>query len=175
MRNYYSAYQDNGFSRLYEPMRRVMEELGTAMWHFAQIKEMTWYSWGLQGITGSLHWLEHVYPDYIDKFKGLLAELGLPLVYPPIKQFTGAVDTIPQAFRESISIIDRVNDALSEFVEAADSEAWEPLAREAETIQMENFRPRAWLTQALTMSEQGASAASLDSWMMKTLKAPQKG
>ena len=54
-------------------------------------------------------------------------------------------------------------------------EALEPLARRAENIQMENFAPRAWLTQALTMSEQGGSASSLDSWLKDTLDAAQKG
>lgn len=172
MKDYYGAYKNELYSPLYEPMRGVMRGMGKAMWHFAQLKEMTWYQWGYAGITGFIHHLEHVYPEYIDRFKGLMAQLGLPISYPPIEEFRGAGKDLEDIFRTCIGLIDEVNMALSRFVEAADNLYFEPLARQAENIQMANFEARAILTQALTMSEQGNSASSLDSWLKGTLDAP---
>ncbi|PWM20098.1 MAG: hypothetical protein DBX49_01210 [Clostridia bacterium] len=174
MRDYYGAYQEERYSSLYAPMRGVMSAMGKAMWHFAQLKEMTWYQWGYAGITGFIHHMEHVYPEYIDQFKGLMAQLGLPIAYPPIEEFRETEAELGQIFRMSIRLVDEVNMALSRFIEAADSSDYEPLARQAETIQMANFAPRAILTQALAMSEQGNSAASLDAWLKGTLDAPQQ-
>ena len=174
MRDYYSAYKEDRFSGLYEPMRGAMSAMGKAMWHFAQLKEMTWYQWGYAGITGFLHHMEHVYPDYIDEFKGLLAQLGLPIAYPPIAEFRDSQLDLDAIFETAIRLVDEVNEALSRFVEEADTAGFEPLARKAENIQMMNFEPRAILTQALTMAEQGNSPSSLDSWLKETLDAPQK-
>lgn len=175
MKTYTNAYSDPHCTALEEPMRNVMSRMGKAMWHFAQLKEITWYQWGYAGITGAIHYLEHVYGGYIDSFKELLAQMGLPLAYPGIPELREPFDSLAGIFARCIGLIDEVNDALSAFVEAADREALEPLARRAENIQMENFAPRAWLTQALTMSEQGGSASSLDSWLKDTLDAAQKG
>ena len=174
MTNYKNAYADRRYEALEQPMRSVMSRMGKAMWHFAQLKEITWYQWGYAGITGAIHHLEHVYGGYIDSFKALLAQMGLPLAYPAIPEMEESFGSLTAIFYHCIGLIDEVNDALSAFVEAADREALEPLARRAENIQMENFAPRAWLTQALTMSEQGGSASSLDSWLNDTLDAPQK-
>lgn len=174
MRDYYGAYQADGASALYEPMRGVMSAMGKAMWHFAQLKEMTWYQWGYAGITGFLHHMEHVYPEYIDAFKGLMAQLGLPIAYPAIEEFREPEPELGSVFQAGIRLVDEVNRALSRFVEAADSFDFEPLARQAENIQTANFAPRAILTQALTMSGQGNSASSLDSWLKGTLDAPQQ-
>ena len=174
MRDYYEAYKDNRYSALYEPMRRVMGAMGKAMWMFAAIKEITWYQWGMEGLTAFLHHLEHVYPEYIDEFKALLAQLGLPLVSPPLPELTEAVPNAQRALELSLDLVDEVNEALSGFIEVTDTMRYEPLARKAENIQMANFEPRAILTQALTMAEQGASEASYDSWIKNTLKAPQK-
>lgn len=174
MKKYNAAYGDSRYAPLYTPMRAVVEAMGTAMWHFAQIKEITWYGWGYEGITEGIHRLEHVYGEYIDDFKKLLAQVGMPLSYPEILEFRKNPQNLEEIFDLCMGLIDRVNDALSEFVETADCCGLEPLARQAENIQMENFRPRAWLCQARTMAENGSSAASIDSWVRRTLNEAQQ-
>lgn len=175
MKNFKDAYADEIFYGLQGPVSNVVGAMGKAMWTFAQIKEITWYQWGYAGITGAIHWLEHICGDYIDEFKDTLAQIGRPLIYPAIPAFTGEIRSLPEAFDYCIGEIDRVNKALSDFIEAADTERYEPLARKAENIQMRNFAPRAWLTQAAVMSYEPNSASSVDSWLKNTLDAPQKG
>ena len=174
MRDYYRAYDGERNSPLYEPMRDVVAEMGKAMWSFAQIKEMTWYGWGYAGITAAIHYLEHTMPEYIDQFKGLMAQLGLPIAYPPIPELKAQYGDLKQVFDACMEIIDSVNEALSRFIEVADTSRFEPLARKAENIQMLNYEPRAWLTHARAMAENDVSASSIDSWLAHTLEAPQK-
>lgn len=163
------------YGELYEPMRKAMSAMGKAMWHFAQIKEITWAQWGFEGITRAIHYLEHQQPEYIDSFKGLMAMLGLPLIYPPIPDMPREFNSLSEVLEACIGLVDEVNEALSQFIEAADLSGYEPLARQAENIQMQNFAPRAWLTQALTMSLNPNSESSVDSWLRGTLAPPMQG
>ena len=60
-------------------------------------------------------------------------------------------------------------------MEVCDTANYEPLARYAENVQMENFQDRQWLVEANTMAENGdGSTTSYDSWFVNILKAPQK-
>lgn len=163
MREYKNAYQ-MGYDALKEPVRNLMAVLGKAMWHFAQIKEITWYQWGFEAITNSIHKLEHDCGEYIDKLKGLLKQEGLPLPYPAIPEYTSEPQTAIDAFNDCIDLIDEINGALSDFIDATDNDYWEPLARQAEEIQIINFKAKAWLIQTKTMAENGESPASLDKW-----------
>lgn len=175
MREYNKAYIKSKYPGLRDPSRYVVAEMGKAMWHFAQLKEVTWYQWGYAGITRAIHYLEHSYGAYIDGFKDLLAQLGLPIEYPSIEELDVTPQGLSETFDMCISLIDGVNNALSVFIEKCDRDRLEPLARKAENIQMENFAPRAWLEQAKAMAETGDwSAPSIDSWMARTLDAPQK-
>lgn len=175
MREFNTAYNaDSRLTPLYTPMRNAMGAMGKAMWHFAQLKEITWYCWGFAGITNAVHWLEHQYGEYIDSFKELLAQVGAPLRYPPIPEFLQNPQSLKEVFGACVFLLDDVDDALSEFIEAADTNGFEPLARQAETIQINSFKPRAWLLQAITMAEEGNSAATIDGWLKNTLEAPQQ-
>lgn len=169
MRDFSKAYAGT-YSALYPSVENSMREMGKAMWHFAQIKEIVWYQWGYANITKAIHGLEHVYGEYIDSFKEVLAQLGLPLVYPAIPEFSKDIPDLETAFSVCIDLIDYVNEALSEFIEVSDRGRLEPLARRAENIQMENFAPRSWLIQATVMAANGNSASSIDSWMEELLE-----
>lgn len=174
MREFKSAYRNDRYSFLYEPMRRAMAAMGKAMWWFATLKEQTWYQ-GYAGVTAAIHALEHKQPDYIDELKDIMAKLGLPLGYPPIPELDMEYSGLPDTFDKCITLIDEVNDALSGIVEACDTADYEPLARYAENVQMENFQDRQWLVEAKTMAENGdGSTTSYDSWFVNILKAPQK-
>lgn len=162
MNEFSKAYEN--YPNLYETGKKAIGEMGRAMWHFAQLKEITWYQWGLQGITAAVHGLEHVYGEYIDRFKEAIATLGLPLIYPDIKALDEDFTDIVSILDTCIDLIDDVNNALSDFIFETDNARLEPLARQAEEIQIMNFRPRAWLTQTRTMAENGESMASLDKW-----------
>lgn len=108
MKTYTNAYSDPRCTALEEPMRDVMSRMGKAMWHFAQLKEITWYQWGYAGITGAIHYLEHVYGGYIDSFKELLAQMGLPLAYPGIPELREPFDSLAGIFARCIGLIDEV-------------------------------------------------------------------
>lgn len=174
MKDFNRAYSDERFAPLYEPTRRVMAVMGKAMWHFAALKEITWYQWGFAGITGAVHYLEHLYPEYIDGFKDVLAQTGRPIPYPAIPEMTESFTDLPGLLFHCLTLIDEVNAALSDFIEATDTSDFEPLARQAESIQIENYKNRAWLEQAITMSHENGSVPTVDSWLKSTLGAPQK-
>lgn len=174
MRDYYAAYREDRYSFLYEPMRRAMSAMGNAMWSFAAIKEHTWYS-GYAALTRAIHALEHKQPKYIDQFKDIMAKLGLPLVYPPIPEMGDSFSTVEEVLDKCISLIDDVNEGLSEVIEVCDNANFEPLARYAENVQMENYQNRQWLCEAKAMAENGEmSSTSFDNWLNGTLNVPQK-
>lgn len=173
MKDFNMAYKTAVCAHLEEPAKKVVGAMGRAMWHFAQIKEITWYCWGFEGITNAIHYLEHIYGDFIDDFKALMAQMGLPLTYPTIPAYSAKTENLTAVFMNCIELIDEVNAAVSNFIEAADTSYSEPLARQAESIQVANFKNRAWLTQALTMSEQGGSIPTIDAWLKNTMVAPQ--
>lgn len=163
MRNFMEAYRD--FPQLGESVRRVMGAMGRAMWHFAQIKEIIWYEAGYEHVKEFFHTMEHSYGDHIDALKAILAQLGLPLLYPDIRGMEAQPLSLEDCFNEGISLVDDVNAALSELIELTDDRLHEPLARQVESIQIDNYKPRAVMVQARTMAMYGAgSATSFDGW-----------
>lgn len=163
MRNFTEAF--NAHPQMYECVRDVMGAMGKAMWHFAQIKEIIWYEVGYEHVKEFFHRMEHSYGEHIDKFKELLAQVGLPLIYPNISGLGMENHTLSDCFDIGIGLIDEVNNALSTTVEVMDMGNYEPLARQVENIQMANFKPRAIMLQARTMAENGGgSATSFDNW-----------
>lgn len=165
MRNFTEAYRD--FPQFKEPVRDVMSAMGEAMWHFAQIKEIIWYEAGYEHVKEFFHLMEHSYGDHIDALKALLSQVGLPLIYPTIQGMPEQPLSLEDCFNEGIKLIDRVNTAISELIEVTDDRLYEPLARQAENIQMENYRPRAVMLQARTMAQNEGSATSFDNWFEK--------
>lgn len=163
MRNFTEAYRD--FPQLREPVRRAMGAMGKAMWHFAQIKEIIWYEVGYEHVKEFFHSMEHSYGDRIDELKAILAQVGLPLLYPDIRGMEEQPLSLEDCFNAGINLIDEVNAALSEIIEITDDRLYEPLARQAESIQIENYKPRAVMMQARTMAANGGgSATSFDNW-----------
>lgn len=174
LRPFAAAYAGN-LRSLEAPVRRMMEAMGKAMWGMAQLKECVWYGGGLQGVTNFFHWLEHSYGDRIDELKSTLAQVGLPVIYPQFQALNNYPATIDKAFDLGIELIDEVNAAVSDFVEQTDNAYHEPLARQAENIQIANYKPRAYMTQAREMALDGnSSSTSFDSWFVNILKAPQQ-
>lgn len=173
LRMFSTAY-GGGWPELEQSARRVMVAMGKAMWGMAQLKECVWYS-GFQGVTNFFHWMEHSYGDRIDEFKAILAQIGLPLPYPEFPAMTRYPSTVEEAFEIGIDLIDEVNTAVSDFVEETDNIRYEPLARQAENIQIANYKPKAYMTQAIEMARDGdSSATSFDSWFVNILHAPQQ-
>ena len=83
--------------------------------------------------------------------------------------------TVPEVLDKCISLIDDVNDGLSGVIEVCDNANFEPLARYAENVQMENYQDRQWLCEAKAMAENdGISSTSFDNWLNRTLNVPQK-
>lgn len=163
MRDFSQSYTE--FPRFYEPARRVMAAFGKAMWHFAQLKEIIWYEVGYENVKEFFHHMEHSYGEHIDNYKLLMAQVGLPLLYPDIPGMSMENRGLAECFDIGIRLIDSVNEALSDFIEATDLDRFEPLARQAENIQMANYKPRAVMLQARTMANNGGgSATSFDNW-----------
>lgn len=163
MRNFTEAY--NAHPQIYGCVRDVMGAMGKAMWHFAQIKEIIWYEVGYEHVKEFFHHMEHSYGDHIDKLKELLAQEGLPLIYPGISGLGVENRSLSDCFDLGIELIDEVNKALSTTVEVMDMDGYEPLARQVENIQINNYKPKAIMLQARTMAENGGgSASSFDNW-----------
>lgn len=174
MRNFIEAF--SAYPQMYECVRNMMASMGKAMWHFAQLKEIIWYEVGYEHVKEFFHQMEHSYGDHIDALKQLLAQAGLPLIYPDIRGLGMENRSLRECFDIGIGLIDEVNDALSIAVEIMDINGYEPLARQVENIQMSNFKPRAVMLQARTMAEYGGgSATSFDGWFEDLMEGYENG
>lgn len=166
-----------GHEGLRDAMRIVLTAYGSAERFFAAIKEITYADFGMAALTEYIHSLEHLQPEYVDRFKDILAQKGLPVEYPAIAELAEDLYDLDKIFECCVQIIDETDAALEQFI--AYIEAREPemhaLAREAETLQCENSADRRFLLDAWAMWDNGgASLASYDGWVKDHAPALKK-
>ncbi len=165
-RDYYN-YNTPRFQPLREPMRKVMTAYGEAERHFALIKEITWAEFGLKSLTNYIHSLEHIQPDAVDKFKAIMAEIGLMVDYPTVEELVEDFPDLDKVFEVCVGIIDETDEALREFITLIDTQHREfsALARQMENLQMQNSAERSFLLEAWSMWDNNPSYTSFDNWV----------
>lgn len=167
-RDYYN-YKTAKFAPLREPMRRVMVAYGEAERHFALIKEITWAEFGMKSLTNYIHALEHIQPDAVDKFKSIIAEIGLMVDYPTISELVEDFPDLDKVFEVCVGIIDETDEALRDFISLIDGQHKEfsALARKMENLQMQNSAERSFLLEAWSMWDNNPSYTSFDNWISR--------
>ncbi len=162
----FHSYSNPKFERLLVPMRQVMSAYGEATQFFANLKELTWYRYGLKHTTKRIHKLEHIQPERIDEFKNILAQHHLPLEYPPIKELdTESLQSLQEIFELCVEIIDKTDEALENFIVVCSENKFGALARQVEQLQIDNSKDRQWLLEAWAMIDNDTSLSSFDNWI----------
>lgn len=169
----YFNYENEKFSSLRDPMRTVMQAYGEAERYFAAIKEIIWSEWGMKALSGFVHSLEHKQPEFVDRFKEILSEVGLMVEYPTILELTEDLYDLDKVFEACVSIVDNTEDALGKMIEEIDRRhpEFKSLARKMENLQMDNSSDRIFLLEAWSMWDNKSSYSSFDNWVFN--HAPQ--
>ena len=157
-------YKNPQFYNLRDPMRGVMTAYMNAEKWFATIKEITWAEFGMKFLTDGIHAYEHLQPEAIDEFKGIMAQYGLEVEYPATSELTEEFPDLDRVFEVCVQILDEINVALSRFIKETNNETFEPLARQAEQLQINNSMLRTKMLEAWSMFDGSTSLSSFDKW-----------
>lgn len=166
---WYYSWRNERFSKLYEPVRRVMGAYGNAEKWFADVKDRVLTELGMPFLSDHIHALEHLQPERIDEFSKVVHVYGLRLPYPETKELAENLnDDLDRVFEVCVRIIDEIDEAINEFIrESADGE-FNALSLKAEELQLINTYDRRALIEAWKMWDNGEmSRASFDSWCKK--------
>lgn len=157
------------YAPLREPSRRVMQSMRTAMAYLDSVKEYVLLEMGLPFTSLAIHEQAHEYGDMWDEFTDIMHQRHLMMEIPPTPELERRVENMDDAFEIIVERINEIENALVEFIRVCDEMMIYPLARQAETIQIENSEDlERWLI-AGTMWENRHSDTSFDSWMMRLL------
>ena len=159
------SYKNEDYSFLRDIMRDVISAFSNAAKWYATIKEVTWAEFGLIHLTDFIHSLEHVQYEYIDEFKSIMAQIGLEVEYPPTQEFIESLEDIDKVMEVCIGIADETNNALSDFIAKASKPEFQPLARQVEQLQIDNYKSKAKLFEIWTMWDKNPSYSSFDNWV----------
>lgn len=158
-------YSTAKYAVLKQPMRLIMKAYGEAERYFAFIKEVTWAEWGLKHLTDRIHALEHIQPERVDDFKDIMAQVGLMVEYPPVNELAEDFANLDKVFEVCVGIVDNIDEALRFFIASTNKGEFEALARQVETLLVENSADRSFLLDAWSMWDNGVSYTSFDNWV----------
>ena len=167
-REFYN-YENQKFSPLRDPMRRVMSALLDAERYFAAVKEVVWGRFGMVFLSDAIHALEHKQPERIDRFGAILHQLGLEIEYPATQELDEPLGDLDEVFRVCVELVDEVEHGLSDFIRAADNLQLWAAGRGAEELQMENSADRTHLLEAWSMWDNRVSASSFDKYVKELM------
>ena len=130
------------------------------------LKEIVLIEMGLVNTSDAIHKLAHKQPGYFDQIGDILHQRHLIQEYPATAEYTKSPEDLDEVFEEAIRMLQESEDALKEFVIAADECGQYALARQAESIQIENSLDYEKLLYAWQMlDESDGSATSFDNWV----------
>lgn len=158
------------------------------MQYYASIKEIVWGRYGMAYLSDSLHTMEHKQPEYIDQFSAIMRQQGLEIEYPSVPELDELLDSLDEVFRVCIELNDNVDKALQRFINVADRKENEVggvpsqsqghfpgLARQVESLQIENSKDRKKLLESWSMWDNGSSMSSFDKWVKSIYDLPDNG
>lgn len=186
-REYYT-YENPKFYALRDPMREVIRSFWAAMQYYAGIKEVVWGRYGMAYLSDAIHTLEHKQPERIDQFSAIMRQEGLEIEYPSVPELDEPLDTLDEVFRVCVELNDNVDRSLQRFINVADRKENEAggvpnqnqgrfpgLARQAETLQIDNSEDRKKLLEAWSMWGNNPSSSSFDKWVKSIYDLPDNG
>jgi len=162
----YYKWENEKFSKLYEPVRAVMGAYGNAEKWFADIKDRVLTEFGMPFLSNYIHSLEHKQPIRIDAFAEVVHIYGLRLPYPETRELGESLDyDIGRVFDVSIQIIDEIDEALNEFIRASAGNEFNAISLKAEELQLLNASDRQPIIEAWKMWDNGdMNRATFDNW-----------
>ena len=172
-------YENPKFFALRDPMREVIRAYWAAMQYYASIKEIVWGRYGMAYLSDSLHTMEHKQPEYIDQFSAIMRQQGLEIEYPSVPELDELLDSLDEVFRVCIELNDiNVADRKENEVGGVPSQSqghFPGLARQVESLQIENSKDRKKLLESWSMWDNGSSMSSFDKWVKSIYDLPDNG
>lgn len=160
-------YENEMFSPLRDAARKVTAAMQNANRGLDTLKEIVLIDIGLVHTSDAIHELAHKQPGYFDKIGDILHQRHLIQEYPATEEYTNRPEDLDAVFEEVIKFLKENDEALKEFIRACDESKNYALAREAETIQIENSEDCEKFLLAWHMFDTtDASATSFDDWVL---------
>ena len=160
-------YENSMFSPLRDAARKVTAAMQQANRSLDTLKEYVLIEIGLVHTSDAIHELAHKQPGYFDQIGDLLHQRHLMQEYPATEEYTKRPKDMDEVFEEIMRILRENDEALRDFIKVCDENAQYALARQAETIQIENSEDCTKFLAAWSMYDStDASATSFDNWIL---------
>lgn len=160
-------YENSMFSPLRDAARKVTAAMQQANRSLDALKEYVLIEIGLVHTSDAIHKLAHKQPGYFDQIGDLLHQRHLMQEYPATEEYTNRPKDMDEVFEEIMRLLRENDEALREFIKVCDENAQYALARQAETIQIENSEDCTKFLAAWQMYDStDASATSFDNWIL---------
>ncbi len=160
-------YENEKFSPVRDAARRVTAAMQNANRGLDALKEWVLIEMGLVHTSDAIHELAHKQPLRFDQIGDILHQRHLMQEYPATEEYTKRPDDMDGVFEAAIELLQANEDALKEFVRTCDASGLYALARQAESIQIENSADYEKLLKAWQMFDMtDASATSYDNWIL---------
>lgn len=159
-------YENSMFSPLRDAARKVTAAMQQANRSLDALKEYVLIEIGLVHTSDAIHELAHKQPQMWDKLADYLHQRHLMQEYPATEEYTKRPKDMDEVFEEIMRLLRENDEALRDFIKVCDENAQYALARQAETIQIENSEDCTKFLQAWAMFDDGSSSAtSFDNWV----------
>ena len=160
-------YDNERFAALRDASRKVTEKMQNANRGLDTLKEWVLIEMGLVNTSNEIHKLAHKQPGYFDQVGDILHQRHLIQEYPATEEYTKRPDDMDGVFEEIMRLLRENDEALKDFIRVCDENAQYALARQAETIQIENSEDCTKFLMAWQMYDMtDASATSYDNWIL---------
>ena len=160
-------YENSMFSPLRDAARKVTAAMQQANRSLDALKEYVLIEIGLVHTSDAIHELAHKQPGYFDQIGDLLHQRHLMQEYPATEEYTKRPKDMDEVFEEIMRLLRENDEALRDFIKVCDENAQYALARQAETIQIENSEDCTKFLAAWSMYDStDASATSFDNWIL---------
>ncbi len=160
-------YENYMFSPLRDAARKVTAAMQQANRSLDALKEYVLIEIGLVHTSDAIHELAHKQPGYFDQIGDLLHQRHLMQEYPATEEYTKRPKDMDEVFEEIMRLLRENDEALRDFIKVCDENAQYALARQAETIQIENSEDCTKFLAAWSMYDStDASATSFDNWIL---------
>ena len=160
-------YENEKFSPVRDAARRVTAAMQNANRGLDSLKEWVLIEMGLVHTSDAIHELAHKQPKMWDELADILHQRHLMQEYPATEEYTKRPDDMDGVFEEIMRLLRENDEALKDFIHVCDENAQYALARQAETIQIENSEDCTKFLMAWQMYDMtDASATSYDNWIL---------
>lgn len=162
------------FEFLIEPAKKVTEAYERGTRYFDQLKEIVLIEFALVHTSEFIHNTAHWFPTQFDLLGDILHQCHIMQVYGETGAFNRDIRDMNDVFTLCLEQLDEIENALQEFVEICElHNAW-ALARQTETLQINNRAVCDKYLKAWAMYEEATSATSYDNWIARLSEISEK-